>query len=59
MDGERNLDTLIRTMQLLLTDGKWVFRTSESGFVAATLEATILMFREPEGVTIYQPGNTM
>ena len=56
MDGERNFDTLIRTMQPLLTDGIWVFRTSESGFDAATLETAILMFREPEGVTIISPA---
>ena len=58
MHGERNLDTLIRTMQPQLADGKWVFRSSESGFDAATLETAILMFREPEGVTIISPAST-
>ena len=56
MDGERNLDILLQTMQPLLTDGKWVFRTSVNGFDAATLETAILMFREPEGVTIISPA---
>ena len=56
MYGERNLDTLLKTMQPLLTDGKWVFRTSANGFDAATLETAILMFREPEGVTIISPA---
>jgi len=55
MHGERNLDTLIRTMQPQLADGKWVFRTSESGFDATALQTAILMFREPEGVTIISP----
>ncbi|MFZ4781260.1 MAG: ACT domain-containing protein [Armatimonadaceae bacterium] len=56
MHGERNLDTLIMTMQPQLADGKWVFRTSESGFDAAALQTAILMFREPEGVTIISPA---
>jgi hypothetical protein len=56
MHGERNLDTLIRTMQPRLADGKWVFRTSESGFDATALQTAILMFREPEGVTIISPA---
>ena len=56
MYGERNLDTLLKTMQPLLTDGKWVFRTSKSGFDAATLESAILMFREAEGMTIISPA---
>ena len=56
MDGERNLDMLLQTMQPLLTDGKWVFRTSKSGFDAATLESAILMFREAEGMTIISPA---
>ncbi len=56
MDGERNLETLLRTMQPQLADGKWVFRTSESSFDAATLETAILMFREPEGITIISPA---
>lgn len=56
MHGERNLDTLLKTMQPQLADGKWVFRTSESGVDAATLETAILMFREPEGVTIISPA---
>lgn len=56
MDGERNLDTLLKTMQPLLMDGKWVFRTSANGFDAATLETAILMLREPEGVTIISPA---
>ena len=56
MDGERNLDLLLKTMQPLLMDGTWVFRTSESGLDAATLEMAILMFREPEGVTIISPA---
>ena len=58
MDGERNLGTLIRTMQPNIAAGKWVFRTSESGFDAATLQTAILMFREPEGVTIISPAST-
>ena len=56
MHGERNLDTLIKTMQPKLADGKWVFRTSESGFDATALQTAILMFREPEGVTIINPA---
>jgi hypothetical protein len=56
MDGERNLDALLKTMQPHLMDGKWVFRTSESSFDAATLETAILMFREPEGITIISPA---
>ena len=56
MYGDRNLDTLLKTMQPLLTDGKWVFRTSVNGFDAAKLETAILMFREPEGVTIINPA---
>ena len=56
MDGERNLDMLLKTMQPLLMDGKWVFRTSADSFDAATLETAILMFREPEGVTIISPA---
>ena len=56
MDGERNLDLLLKTMQPLLMDGKWVFRTSANGFDAATLETAILMFREPGGVTIISPA---
>ena len=56
MDGERNLDMLLNTMQPLLMDGKWVFRTSVNGFDVATLETAILMFREPEGVTIISPA---
>jgi hypothetical protein len=56
MHGERNLETLIKTMQPQLSDGKWVFRTSESGFDVAALQTAILMFREPEGVTIISPA---
>jgi hypothetical protein len=56
MHGERNLATLIKTMQPQLSDGKWVFRTSESGFDATALQTAILMFREPEGVTIINPA---
>lgn len=56
MDGERNLDALLKTMQPLLMDGEWVFRTSESGFDAATLETAILMFREQDGITIISPA---
>ena len=56
MDGERNLDALLKTMQPHLMDGKWFFRTSESSFDAATLETAILMFREPEGITIISPA---
>ena len=43
-------------MQPQLADGKWVFRTSESGFDATALQTAILMFREPEGVTIISPA---
>ena len=56
MDGERNLDVLLKTMQPHLRDGKWVFRTSENPFDAATLETAILMFREAEGITIISPA---
>ena len=56
MDGERNLDVLLKTMQPHLRDGKWVFRTSENPFDSATLETAILMFREPEGITIISPA---
>jgi hypothetical protein len=56
MHGERNLDTLLKTMQPHLTDGKWVFRTSPNGFDSATLDTTILMFKESEGVTIISPA---
>jgi hypothetical protein len=56
MHGERNLKTLLRTMHPQLADGEWVFRTSESGFDAAALLTAILMFREPEGVTIISPA---
>jgi hypothetical protein len=56
MHGERNLETLIKTMQPQLSDGKWVFRTSESGFDVTALQTAILMFREPEGVTIINPA---
>ena len=55
MDGERNLDALLKTMRPLLMDGNWVFRTSENAFDAATLETAILMFREQEGITIISP----
>ena len=58
MHGERNLDTLLKTMQPQLADGKWVFRTSKSGFDVATLESAILMFREAEGMTIISPAST-
>ena len=58
MHGERNLDTLPKTMQPQLADGKWVFRTSKSGFDVATLESAILMFREAEGMTIIRPAST-
>ena len=56
MDGERNLDALLKTMQPHLMDGEWVFRTSESSFDAATFETAILMFREQEGITIITPA---
>jgi hypothetical protein len=56
MDGERNLETLLRTMQPQLADGKWVFRTSTNGFDTATLELAILMFREAEGMTVISPA---
>ena len=56
MDGERNLDALLKTMQPHLMDGKWVFRTSVDSFDAATLETAILMFREQEGITIISPA---
>jgi hypothetical protein len=56
MHGERNLDTLLETMQPQLADGKWVFRTSPNGFDSATLDTTILMFKESEGVTIISPA---
>ena len=59
MHGERNLDTLLKTMQPHLTDGKWVFRTSKSDFDAATLESAILMFRETEGMTIVSLASTI
>jgi hypothetical protein len=56
MHGERNLDTLLETMQPQLADGKWVFRTSPNGFDSATLDTAILMFKESEGVTIISPA---
>jgi len=56
MHGERNLDTLIRTMQPQLKAGKWAFRTSPNGFDSATLDEAILMFKESEGVTIISPA---
>jgi hypothetical protein len=56
MHGERNLDTLLKTMQPQLADGKWVFRTSPNGFDSATLDTAILMFKESEGVTIISPA---
>jgi hypothetical protein len=56
MHGERNLDTLLETMQPQLADGKWVFRTSPNGFDSATLDTAIQMFKESEGVTIISPA---
>ncbi|MFM7187050.1 MAG: ACT domain-containing protein [Armatimonadota bacterium] len=56
MDGERNLAVLISTMEPRLIAGKWVFRTSEIGFDRDALETALLMFREPEGVTIISPA---
>jgi len=56
MNGERNLETLLRTMQPQLTAGKWVFRTSPIGFDSATLDNAILMFKESEGMTIIIPA---
>jgi hypothetical protein len=56
MHGERNLDTLIRTMQPQLKAGKWVFRTSPTSFDVTTLDQAILMFKESEGVTIISPA---
>ena len=58
MHGESNLDTLLKRMQPHLTDGKWVFRTSKSGFDSATLDTAILMFKESEGMTIISPAST-
>jgi hypothetical protein len=58
MHGERNLKTLLRTMQPHLTDGKWVFRTSPNGFDSATLDTAILMFKESEGMTIISPAGS-
>ena len=55
MDGERNLDLLLKTMQPHLMDSKWVFWTSVNGFDASTLQTAILMFREQEGITIISP----
>ena len=57
MHGERNLETLIRTMQPQLKAGKWVFRTSPNGFDGATLDTAILIFKESEGVTIISPAS--
>ena len=57
MNGECNLETLLRTMQPQLKAGKWVFRTSPTSFDAATLDTAILMFKESEGVTIISPAS--
>jgi hypothetical protein len=55
MHGERNLETLLRTMQPQLKSGKWAFRTSPNGFDSATVDTAILMFKESEGMTIISP----
>lgn len=44
MDGERNLDLLLKTMQPLLMDGEWVFRTSESGFEAVAFRIVVVNY---------------
>ena len=57
MHGERNLETLLMTMQPELKAGKWAFRTSPNGFDSATLDTAILMFKESEGVTVISPAS--
>ncbi len=51
MSGEKNLDTLLRTMKPVLNDGNFVFCTVKD-IAQLNLNDILLFFKEEEGVTI-------
>ncbi len=50
--GEKNLTTLLRTMQPTLLDGNWSFVTVPNGKPAPAGLNPLMTFREPEGLTM-------
>lgn len=57
MNGETNLDKLLKTLQPLLNSGSFVFCTVAN--TAAINEADIILsFKEKEGVTVVLPQQT-
>jgi hypothetical protein len=55
MPGERDLQTLIRSMSPQLKDETYVFATSPDGFPLDVLQDSTMTFREPEGLTLVVP----
>ena len=52
MCGENNLDILLQSMRPELDQESFVFLSSREGFLPTELEAALMIFREPEGITI-------
>lgn len=50
--GEKNLSTLLRTMQPVLLDGTWSFVTVPTGKSAPAGLNPLMTCREPEGLTM-------
>lgn len=50
--GEKDLKTLLRTMQPALLDGAWAFVTLPNGKAMPPGLSPLMTYREPEGVTL-------
>lgn len=50
--GEKNLQTLVRTMQPTLLDGSWAFVTVPNGKPVPHGLHPLMTYREPEGLTM-------
>ncbi len=51
MNGQNNLDILLKDMRPELQEGPYVFLTSRNGFSADVQNDAIMIFRETEGIT--------
>ncbi len=52
MDGERDLETLLRSMRPLLRPKHYVFATLPAGAPVPASTAPVMAFREAEGLTL-------
>lgn len=50
--GEKNLQTLLRTMQPTLLDGSWAFVTVPNGKPVPPGLSPLMTYREPEGLSM-------